>query len=183
MKSTKWWTASTLALVLLFAGVGASMASGMHGMGQGMGMGQGIDCQGTVEGDKAMNHALQRMTRVLTLTDDQQTKISEIMVQHHEQASKQHNGMQEVHTVMAAQKATFDEHAVREAAKASGAAHEEMMVSRAKMQSEIYAALTVEQQALYNKLEMTLCNGHDSGQQGGGMPHAGMMSGNMNHRL
>ena len=183
MKSTKWWTASTLALVLLFAGISASMASGMHGMGQSMGMGQGIDCQGSVEGDKPMNHALQRMTRVLTLTDDQQTKISEIMVQHHEQASKQHDGMQEVHTVMAAQKAAFDEHAVREAAKASGAAHEEMMVSRAKMQSEIYAALTTEQQALYNKWEMTLNNGHDGAQHGGGMHHAGMMSGNANHRL
>ncbi len=181
MKSTKWWTASTLALVLVVVGVGASMASGMHGMGHGMGM--GVDCQSSVEGDRPINHALQRMTRVLTLTDDQQAKISEIMTQHHELMGKQHDDMQEVHKVMEAQKATYDDYAVREAAKASGAAHEEIMVSRAKMQSEIYATLTAEQKALYDKLEMTLCNGHDGGPHRGGMHHAGMMTGNANHCL
>lgn len=175
MKSTKWWTAATLALVLLTAGVGTAMAF----RGDDMGMGD-EGCRGSNSGDLPMERHLEKMSKFLDLTADQQGKIKQIMTDHKTEAESHHEKMQAARAAMQQQKdAAFNEAEVRKAAELTGATYADMMVSRVKMHSEIDAVLTAEQRQLAEKLSMLQCDGDGQGMRGGmkhkGMNHRGMM--------
>lgn len=177
MNSTKWWTAATLALVLLITGIGTAMAS----RGDGMGMRDG-DCRGSKPGDNPMDRHLEKMSKFLDLTADQQTAIQQIMTDHRAQADSHRQQMQEARAAMLQQKgAGFSEDEVRKAAELSGSAYAEMMVDRARMHNEMDAVLTVEQRQLAEKLAMLQCEGEGQMRHGGmnhkGMNHGGMMAG------
>lgn len=173
MKRTKLWISASLALLLLIGGFSTAMAFMGHNMGAG-------DCQGKNGENMPMNRHLEKMTDFLELTKDQQTKIQTIMTAHHEQSGQHHESMQQVHAAISQQKGKeFNESEVRRAAEQGNAAQTEMMVSRAKMQNDIYAVLTAEQQKLFDKVEL-MCGDRSEGRHGG-KHHGGEKPGAARH--
>ncbi len=172
MNNTKWWTSATLALVLLIGGGSVAIAFGGNGMGM-----KNEDCMNRDRAEMPMDRHLEKMTEIFDLSSDQQAKIKQIMTDHHAQADNTREKMHAARMSMMQQKGTaFNEEEVRQAAELSGAAHTERMISRANMQHEIDAVLTVEQRELSEKFAMLQCDGDGSGHRDGKM-HRGMRHG------
>ena len=134
-----------LAAAMIGGGTGAALAG--HGPGgefggppPGMEMGSG-----NFEG---------RMAKVLKLTDAQQSQIKTLLDVEREQVKQFIVKMQESRKllVQAAEATTFDEAAVRALAVDQAATETELIVSRAKVQNQIYALLTTEQRELLKNL-------------------------------
>jgi Spy/CpxP family protein refolding chaperone len=121
---------------------GTAMAMGGHG-GPGGGHGGKGEC---AEGDK-----LERMSQKLNLTDEQRTQISTIMEQYKTDFDPEaHKAEREAHRAAMQsmmQSEDFDEQSAREFMQSMQAQRVDKQVERMKMQHEILAVLTPEQQA------------------------------------
>ena len=134
-----------LAAAMIGGGTGAALAG--HGPGgefggppPGMEMGPG-----SFEG---------RMAKALKLTDVQQSQIKTLLDAEREQVKPLVVKMQESRKplVQAAEATTFDEAAVRAIAVDQAATETELIVSRTKVQNQIYALLSTEQRELLKNL-------------------------------
>ncbi len=123
----------------------ALIASGVHGAWAG----------DPGQGQKGVDGRLARMTRVLGLSDAQQTQIKAIFTAEREKDAPLMEKMaayrKQLHET--AHSGTFDEAAVRAIASNRAQVEIELTVSRARVQSQINAVLTPEQRALAERLQ------------------------------
>lgn len=109
-----------------------------------------MDADDDAPGDRL----LQRMTRVLDLSAAQQEKIRALVDAHRKQCdplrAQLRTGREELREVET--KAPFDEAAVRSLATKQSQVQTELVVSRAKLRSQIEAVLTPEQRQLAERL-------------------------------
>jgi len=125
------------------------------------------DCQ-------KMGQRQQLMAEILKLTPEQQTQIQALRDSHRQAVAPLRETMRTQREALhqAMQSPTFDEAAVRSLAAKQAETRTEMIVSRAKMQSEIQALLSPEQRELAAKLQMFAGNGR--GRHGHGPDFAGL---------
>ena len=104
--------------------------------------------------DAPGDRLLQRMTRVLDLSSAQQEKIRALVDAHRQQCDPLREQLRTSHEALrAAEKKTpFDEAAVRALAAKQSQLQTELVVSRAKLRSQIDAVLTPEQRQLAVRL-------------------------------
>ncbi len=114
---------------------------------------QGMRGQGpaavTLEQHQAMTkQRIERMTYMLNLTADQQSKLTTLFDQQFEQQQTLRTKMQASRDMLAALRTapTFDENAFRTEAQKQADMKTDMMVQRATLQQKINAVLTPEQQ-------------------------------------
>jgi protein CpxP len=136
-------------VVLAAAMIGGGSGAALAGNGPGGGFGwapPGMEMgSGNFEG---------RMAKVLKLTDAQQSQIKTLLDAEREQIKPLIDKMQESRKLLtqAAEATTFDEAAVRALAVDQATTETELIVSRTKVQNQIYALLTTEQRELLKNL-------------------------------
>jgi Spy/CpxP family protein refolding chaperone len=111
---------------------------------------------------------LARMTETLNLSAEQQEKIKVIMEGHRTKVAPLRQNLDDSRDKLrkAAKADTFDEAAVRSLATSQAATKTELMVERARLQSQIHALLTPEQRKLAEeKLDRGM--GHRGGRHHG----------------
>lgn len=112
-------------------------------------------CDGPRDGkDQPGGRFLERMTRILDLTEAQQASIKQVQAAEQEKTAalheKKRENRQQLQEVEAAR--PFDENAVRVLAEQRGAIEAELTIARARAHSQIDALLTPEQRELAAKL-------------------------------
>ena len=138
-----------LAAAMIGGGTGAALAGHEPG-GEFCGPPQGMEMgPGSFEG---------RMAKALKLTDVQQSQIKTLLDAEREQVKPLIVKMQESRKllVQAAEATTFDEAAMRALAVDQAATETELIVSRTKVQNQIYALLTTEQRELQKNLRTNM---------------------------
>lgn len=127
-----------LAAALIGGGSGAALA------GNGPGDGFGVPPPGM---EMWMGNFEGRMAKALKLTDTQQSQIKTLLDAEREQVKSLIDKMQESRKLLmqAAETTTFDEAAIRAIAVDQATTETELIVSRTKVQNQIYALLTTEQ--------------------------------------
>ncbi|WP_303722095.1 Spy/CpxP family protein refolding chaperone [Malonomonas rubra] len=158
----------TLVLGTLLTG---SLAfAGPYGFGGcgGDGSGRGTGPMNYEQHEDRMDHRLEMMTTVLDLTDDQQAKVEALFNQQWQNHQQQREQMQAARDAMREARFadTFDEADFRAKSAKQAELKTEMMVDRAKLQQQLYAILTPEQQAKAKTLG-GLMGGHENGRHGG----------------
>jgi periplasmic protein CpxP/Spy len=134
-----------LAAAMIGNGTGAALA----------GPGPGGDFGGPLPGMEMEAGSFEgRMAKALKLTDTQQSQIKTILDAEREQDKTLIDKMHESRKLLmqAAEATTFDEAAARVLAVDQAATETELVVSRTKVQSQIYALLTTEQRELLKNL-------------------------------
>ena len=134
-----------LAAAMIGGGAGAALA----------GHGPGGEFGGPPPGMEMGSDSFEgRMAKALKLTDVQQSQIKTLLDAEREQVKQFIVKMQESRKllVQAAEATTFDEAAVRALAVDQAATETELIVSRAKVQNQVYALLTTEQRELLKNL-------------------------------
>ena len=106
------------------------------------------------EGESPDEGFVGRMTKVLGLNDGQKEKIAAILKGVREKDTLLHQNLAETRKQLrsATQAASFDEAAIRALATKKGQLETDLIVSRAKVRSQINALLTPEQRAIAAKL-------------------------------
>ncbi|MBU0484193.1 MAG: Spy/CpxP family protein refolding chaperone [Proteobacteria bacterium] len=153
----KIFVVSTLLAVILAAGY--AVQAGPMGRGgcrsQSAGVGGNVNCdqQNCNEEGGRVRH-LDRMTKILGLSDSQREEIEAIMTAHHEENAPLSESMAAVRSQLREQShsAELDEVKVEELADQQAELMSQMIVSRARMQSQIFALLTPEQQRIAEEL-------------------------------
>lgn len=115
--------------------------------------------------ERTGEHVLARMTEALDLSAEQQEKVKAIMDEHRSKVAPLRQSLDESRDQLRqlGKADTFDETAVRRLAAGQAAAKAELMVERARMQSQIHALLTPEQREMAEeKLERGM--GHRGGE-------------------
>ena len=136
-----------LAAAMIGGGTGAALAGpggNFEGLPPGMEMGPG-----SFE---------VRMAKALKLTDTQQSQIKTLLDAEREQVKPLIDKMRESRKllVQTAEATTFDEAAVRAVAVDQATTETELIVSRTKVQNQIYALLTAEQRELQKNLRTAM---------------------------
>jgi len=134
-----------LAAAMIGGGTGAALA----------GHGPGGEFGGPPPGMEMGSDSFEgRMAKALKLTDVQQSQIKTLLDAERERVKPFIVKMQESRKllVQATEATTFDEAAVRAIAVDQAATETELIVSRAKVQNQIYALLTTEQRELLKNL-------------------------------
>jgi len=134
-----------LAAAMIGGGTGAALA----------GHGPGGEFGGPPPGMEMGSDSFEgRMAKALKLTDVQQSQIKTLLDAEREQVKQFIVKMQESRKllVQAAEATTFDEAAVRAIAVDQAATETELIVSRTKVQNQIYALLSTEQRELLKNL-------------------------------
>ena len=168
----------SLVIALLLSSSLAFAWPGGSGSGQGKGYNKGA-CGQRGQGmtyeqhQERMANRLDRMAIILDLTDQQKTQLTEL-------ADKQWQNHQAMRTEMQADRDAireykfgkdFNEAEFRSMVQKHNEAKTNMMVEKAKLRQQMFAALTPEQQAKAEKLWDT----RGGGMFGGGMHGGGMM--------
>jgi len=96
--------------------------------------------------------------RALDLTDEQKTKVKEIMEASKSTVQPIHEQMKANHEKLADLKGNFDETAVTEIADSQGDLTAQLIVTRQRVKSEIFAILTDEQKAKAEQLHEGMMN-------------------------
>lgn len=112
-------------------------------------------CDGPCDGkERPGGHFLERMTRILDLTEAQQASIKKVQAAEREKTAALHEEKRENRQQLRQAEAAkpFDENAVRILAEKGGAIETELTIARARERSQIDAILTPEQRALAAKL-------------------------------
>jgi protein CpxP len=111
---------------------------------------------------------LERMTKILDLTEAQQAGIKQVQAAEEEKTAtlreKKQENRQQLRLAEGAK--PFDENAVRTLAEQSGAIETELTIARARMHSQIDAILTPEQREIAAKLRSERGEKH-KGRKGG----------------
>ena len=134
-----------LAAAMIGGGTGAALA----------GHGPGGEFGGPTPGMEMGSDSFEgRMAKALKLTDVQQSQIKTLLDAERERVKPFIVKMQESRKllVQAAEATTFDEAAVRAIAVDQAATETELIVSRTKVQNQIYALLSTEQRELLKNL-------------------------------
>ena len=134
-----------LAAAMIGGGTGAALA----------GHGPGGEFGGPPPGMEMGSDSFEgRMAKALKLTDVQQSQIKTLLDAERERVKPFIVKMQESRKllVQAAEATTFDEAAVRAIAVDQAATETELIVSRTKVQNQIYALLSTEQRELLKNL-------------------------------
>ncbi len=134
---------SIVAVVALAGAFAVSQAAGHHGH---MGMGDGFG--------PSPEHILAFMTDALDLTDAQQTQAKAILEKEKPSFQPLIQQLKDGHTQMRAleESTTFDEAAVRALATQHAQAITELIVTKARVKSELFAILTPDQKAKATKM-------------------------------
>ncbi|PKN12484.1 MAG: hypothetical protein CVU69_06790 [Deltaproteobacteria bacterium HGW-Deltaproteobacteria-4] len=111
------------------------------------------DAPGTGK-ERAGGHFLERMTKILDLTEAQQASIKKVQAAEQEKTAALHEKKREIRQQLRQAEGAkpFDENAVRVLAEQSGAIETELTIVRARRHSQIDALLTPEQRNLAAKL-------------------------------
>ncbi|SHJ36278.1 LTXXQ motif family protein [Malonomonas rubra DSM 5091] len=140
--------------LLIGALMTASLAIASPGFGGKFGRGCDGDCAGRSQGmsyeqhEERMGQRLEMMAAVLDLSEDQQSKIKALMDQQWQNRQGDREEMQAAREAMreARQADPFNEADFRAKAETMNALKTERMIERAKLQADIKAVLTPEQQ-------------------------------------
>jgi protein CpxP len=113
------------------------------------------NCDGPRAGEKhAGGHFLERMTKILALTDAQQASIKKVQAVEEEKTTALHEKRREIDQQLRQAETVkpFDENTVRLLAEQRGAIEVELTIVRARMHNQIDALLTPEQREIAAKL-------------------------------
>ena len=138
-----------LAAAMIGCGTGAALA----------GPGPGGDFRGPLPGIEMVSGRFEgRMAKALKLSDTQQSQIKTILDAEREQDKTLIDKMYESRKLLmqAAEATTFNEAAVRALAVDQATTATELIVSRTKVQNQIYALLTTEQRELQKNLRTNM---------------------------
>ena len=110
---------------------------------------------------------LERMTRILDLTEAQQASIKKVLAAEQEKTAALHEKKRENHQQLRSAEETkpFDENAIRVLAEQRGAIEAELTIARARAHSQIDALLTPAQRELAAKLRPEPDEKHKGGRR------------------
>ena len=154
-----------------------SLAFAGPGFGGKFGRGCDGDCYGRGQGpmsyeqhEERMGHRLEMMAAVLDLSADQQAQIKDLLDQQWQDRQADRDEMLAVRDAMRAARLAdpFDEADFRAKAAKQAELRTERMIERTKLQQEIKAVLTPEQQAKADTLGGMMGGGFGHGMRGGG---------------
>lgn len=126
-------------------------------------------CDGPGDGKEQLGgRFLERMTKILDLTEAQQASIKKVLAAEQEKTAALHEKKQENRQQLrsAEEAKPFDENAIRVLAEQRGAIEAELTIARARAHSQIDALLTPEQRELAAKLRPAPGERH-KGRKGG----------------
>ena len=113
------------------------------------------DCDGPGDGkEQPGGRFLERMTKVLDLSEAQQASIKKVLAAEQEKTAAMHEKKREIRQQLRQAETVkpFDENAVRVLAEQRGAIEAELTIVRARMHSQIDALLSPEQREIAAKL-------------------------------
>ena len=139
-------TTKTLSIVAVVALAGAFAVSQAVGHHRGMGMGDGFG--------PSPEHIVAFMTDALDLTDAQQAQAKQILDKEKPNFTPLMQQLKDGHKQMRAleENSTFDEAAVRTLASQQAQTMTELIVTKARVKSELFAILTAEQKTKATKI-------------------------------
>ena len=107
----------------------------------------------STRGAKMVQHRVNRLTTVLSLTTAQQTQVTTILTNAMASHSTESASMKTAHTNLQNAIRSNDAAAMEQAANSLGAMSAQKTLARAKIEAAIYQTLTPEQQAKMTQLE------------------------------
>lgn len=98
-------------------------------------------------------HRVEMLTKILSLTSDQQKQALTIFTEAETSVSSLHDGMKSAHDSLAAAVKNNDENGISQASATIGNLTAQMTATEAKADATLYTRLTPDQQARYDQIE------------------------------